>query len=531
MEVLIEYHVVFWCKCSPRSPTRKKIFFRTLYCFMFDKLHSYLKNQFSLDTRALALMRICLGFILLADWFIRLSDLTAHYTNEGVLPTSVVYSNHWREGYFSFFLWSDALWWQYLLFSIAILFSFFFLVGYFTRFSTLVIWLLILSVHVRNPFIIQGGDEVLRIGFFWFLFLPLANHYSVDSFYLNKNSETKVFSAASVGFMLLIFAVYFFSALLKTSAEWRSDGTALYYALSLDQMAYSFGKWLLNYPSLLKVISIGVFYLEVIAPLLFFIPFNNKVFRSIGIILLILLHIGISVTLFVGLFFLIGISTLIGLLPSELIEWKMKRVPSVVKNTPIFNYMKLVVPTFVSLRNFGTKFLMRCSNFYTQTLLTFFLTFIICICFVWNLGNVRGTNIGVSEPFHRMIYALGMHQDWGMFAPSVLKDDGWFVLDAHTGKGEQIDIYKEGKKTNFEKPESVLKYIKNDRWRKFEENYIMDQYFYIRPFYCDYLLKTWNNTHSEKIDSLSVIYVKERTLPDYQKIIPTKEILCNCKIK
>lgn len=498
---------------------------------MLEKIHQYCIKQFSLDTRALSLMRICLGMVLIADWIFRFNNLTAHYSNDGLMPAELVYTHNWKPGYYSLFLLSDSIYWQYTLFIAAIIFSFFLLIGYFTRFATFVLWILIISVHVRNPYVLQGGDELLRISLFWCLFLPLSNHYSVDKLQGNKTDEKKIFSAASIGFILLVFSVYFFSALLKTSKEWRTDGTALYYALSLDQMALPLGKVLLNYPTLLKYITLSVFYLEIIAPLLFFFPIYNKYFRTVGVIALILLHIGIGSTLLVGLFFLIGISTLIALFPGEAIDWKAKKFPKVLLKLNPIPFLNQLLPSFTSLRTLGDKLMNSFSNFYTQTLLTFSLVFLICLCIIWNIGNIKGSGLTVSAPFKAVTYSLGLHQDWGMFAPRVFKDDGWYVLDAHTIDNKQIDIYKEGEPTSLEKPESVMKYIKGDRWRKYEENFLMIDYEYIRPYYCKYALKQWNETHSEKIDSLSIVYMKERTLPNYQKIIPVKEVLCNCTTK
>lgn len=498
---------------------------------MLEKIHQYCIKQFSLDTRALSLMRICLGLVLLADWIFRLNNFDAHYSTNGLMPSELLYAHNWKAGYYSIFLLSDSIYWQYTLFGIGILFSFFFLIGYFTRFATFIVWVLIVSIHYRNPYVLQGGDELLRITLFWCLFLPLANHYSIDKLQTNKTEVKKIFSAASVGFMLLVFSVYFFSALLKTSDEWRTEGSALYYALSLDQMALALGKILYNYPTLMKYITLCVFYLEIIAPLLFFFPFKNKYFRSIGIISLILLHIGIGSTLLVGLFFLIGISTLIGLFPTEAINWKAKYFPNVLFKLNPLPLLNKQLPKFSSLRNATETLKHRLSNFYTQTLITFGLIFIICICIIWNVGNIKGSGLTVSAPFKALTYSLGLHQDWGMFAPRVFKDDGWYVLDAHTIQNKQIDIYKDGQTTSLAKPESVMKYIRSDRWRKYEENFLMIDYEFIRPYYCKYALKQWNETHTEKIDSLSIIYMKERTLPNYEKVVPTKEVLCNCTTK
>lgn len=475
-------------------------------------------------------MRVCLGLVLLADWLIRLSSLTAHYTNAGVMPTSLIFDHQWKEGFYSFFVLSDSLWWQYVLFFVAILFTVFFILGYFTWFSNLVIWTLLCSIHARNPFILQGGDELLRIALFWSLVLPLGKMYSVDSIHKKAGAEApNVFSAGSIGFMILVFSVYFFSAVLKTSTEWQSEGTAIYYALSLDQMALPLGKVLLQFPLLCKMLTHFVFWTELLAPCLFFIPYKNNLFRTIGIILLIIMHFGIGMTLFVGLFFLIGISTLLGMLPSGVVDKILCRVPRGLRNGRVLSFSAAILPDFSFFRNVYAKAKRGLTNFYTETIFTFALIFVMCVCIIWNLGNIGGTGLTVSGPFRGMVYFLRIDQNWGMFSPGVFKDDGWFVLEGTTPDKRKIDIYKNGIASSPKKPDNVLAFIKDDRWRKYEENYIMADNTYIRSYYCSYLINNWNKEHADNpIDSLQIIYMKERTLPDYKISEATREVLCSC---
>lgn len=406
----------------------------------------------------------------------------------------------------------------------------FFTLGYFTRFSNLVVWILLCSIHARNPFILQGGDELLRIALFWSLFLPLGKKYSVDSKQLVEEEKSlNVFSAGSIGFMILVFSVYFFSAILKTSTEWRSEGTAIYYALSLDQMTLPLGKVLLQFPLLCKVLTHFVYWTEVLAPCLFFIPYKNNLFRTIGIILLIAMHFGIGMTLFVGLFFLIGISTLIGMLPSSTVDKLLVKIPIGLKKGRVLSFSAKVLPDISSVRSVYAKVIQSLTNFYTETLLTFTLIFIMCVCIIWNLGNITGTGLTVSGPFKRMAYFLRIDQNWGMFSPGVFKDDGWFILEGTTPEKRKIDIYKGGITSSAKKPENILKYIKDDRWRKYEENYIMIDNTYIRSYYCRYLISNWNRKYADNtIDSLHIIYMKERTLPDYKTSVATREVLCSC---
>lgn len=278
-----------------------------------------LKKNYSLDLRALALMRIGIALLLLTDLIIRATDLEAHYTDQGVLPLAAFYQHgldHWRICIHTL---SGNLWFQILLFFIAGIFHLTLLTGYRTTLSAFCSWLLLLSLQNRNPLILQSGDDLLLMVLFWGIFLPWGNYYSFDGRAESKNKITYL-GTAGFAYMLLIFSLYAFSVTLKNSPEWKEEGTAVYYALSLDQMVQPLGKRIYPYPELLKALTYCVYYTELLVPFFFFIPIYNSFFRTAGVLILALFHLGIGLTLFVGLFFLIGIITLIGLLPERAMD-------------------------------------------------------------------------------------------------------------------------------------------------------------------------------------------------------------------
>jgi len=124
---------------------------------------------------------------------------------------------------------------------------------------------------------------------------------------------------------------------------------------------------------------------------------------------------------------------------------------------------------------------------------------------------------------------LRVDQRWGMFAPAVFKDDGWYVLEGHTASGQLIDLNQEGKAADYAKPASVMSMFKNDRWRKYSENYLFVHHAFLRPYYCNYLVRRWNEAHPQNpVKELQVVYMKEYTLPDYQPVVPKREVLCTC---
>ncbi|MFT5433130.1 MAG: hypothetical protein ACI9OJ_003835 [Myxococcota bacterium] len=161
------------------------------------------------------------------------------------------------------------------------------------------------SLQARNPYVLQGGDVVFRLLVFWSLFLPLGAMWSVDRALSDsgggKAPPKRVFSAGTIAFIAQILIVYWYGVAMKTGAEWK-DGTAVYYALSLDQFATPFAKALLEYPELMKILTRTTYWFEIIGPALAIIPIFPQWFRLAGVMGMIGMHIGFGAGLELGLF-------------------------------------------------------------------------------------------------------------------------------------------------------------------------------------------------------------------------------------
>ncbi len=113
-----------------------------------------------------------------------------------------------------------------------------------------------------------------------------------------------------------------------------------------------------------------------------------------------------------------------------------------------------------------------------------------------------------------------------MFSPGVFKDDGWFILEATTFDGNIVDIGRKGSAVNYVKPENAVSLYKNDRWRKYGENSIFKSNSYMRPLYCKFMFDKWNKVNpNNRIKDLKIIYMMEKTLPDYQYVHPVRNEL------
>ena len=165
-----------------------------------------------LDFRSLALVRILLGFCIVIDLVVRASDLRAHYTDEGVLPRGALLGDllHSR-WYYSFHYISGEPIFQGLLFLLAGVVAVGLILGFRTRLCAIASWLLLVSLHARNPMVLNGGDTLLKMLLFWAMFLPLGRFWSVDSLYYERAEKVSYVSIAAFCFVLQLCIMYWLS--------------------------------------------------------------------------------------------------------------------------------------------------------------------------------------------------------------------------------------------------------------------------------------------------------------------------------
>lgn len=286
-----------------------------------------LEKVFGLDLRSLAAFRIGLSLVILTDLYTRFGNLTAHYTDGGVMPLALL-ADIGKRWHWSLHAISGQPIIQILLFGIATFMALLMLVGYRTRLATIASWVLLISLHNRNPVLIFAADDVLRALMFWAMFLPLGGSYSIDNA-LNSSSRNlpqRIVSGATVALIFQQCFIYIFSAAFKTKSPVWIEGSAVYYSLSFDQYATAFGHFLLNFQPLLKLFTYVTLVLEWVGPLLLFIPFRNSFFRMCAVVTFISLHAGFGLTLNLGIFPFLSIFSWLAFLPSDFWDGLQKRL-------------------------------------------------------------------------------------------------------------------------------------------------------------------------------------------------------------
>ncbi len=253
-----------------------------------------------------------IALIILADLLLRSPFIVENYTDDGFLPRDLVSA---PDCYLSLQMLDGSYAFQVGHFILAGIGGLMLLVGFRTRTATAICWLLTVSLHARNAFVLDAGDDLLRSMLFWSLFLPLGLRYSIDGRKKVAQNPHVVLSAASAALLLQFACVYFFAGWFKTSEEWAT-GTAIEYALGQKLWIRPVGNLLSQYPNLLRYLTRAVVWFEIVAPLCLFIPFKTRSIRMFVIPAFWMFQFGLAITIRLHIFPLITATATIPFLSS-----------------------------------------------------------------------------------------------------------------------------------------------------------------------------------------------------------------------
>ncbi|MFT4626398.1 MAG: hypothetical protein ACI8PZ_005075 [Myxococcota bacterium] len=397
-----------------------------------------LTDVLGLDLRSLAVFRVCLGLLLLVDALDRARNTVAHYTDAGVYPRDLLF-DHWQKGYWSLHTLDGGAGLQLALFGLAALVAVQLIVGWRTKVAHVVGWVLLSSVQARNPLVLQGGDDLLRLITFWSMFLPLGATWSLDAKREGDRGEVVV-SAASLAFMLQLALMYWATAILKRGPEWLPNGTAVTLALRWETYSTPLADLMLLVPfPALKVLTYGVLVWEYLGPLLIFVPWRQQRIRLFVVVSMLLMHIGFGTTLTLGLFSFTSCAAWLALIPpvfwDRADELRERRwVPG-----------SRVVSAFVAV--------------------------LLLYVVMWNARTLAFKQVEVVFPrsINPIAYTLRLEQYWTMFAPSPPRYNTWWIIEGHLDDGTVVDLYSMQPFTE-ERPADISATYPGQRWRKFMFN-------------------------------------------------------------
>ena len=474
---------------------------------IYQQVRKIVIKMFSIDIRSLAIFRIFLALLLIINLIIRFTNLTAHYTDKGVLPLEAIKS--FKPWYLSIFSLSDNHWFLVSLFFLGILFAIMMLIGYHSKIATIVIWYFFFSIHIRNPYILQGGDSFIQLLLFFCVFLPLGGDLSVDKYLSGKlQKEKSVFSVATIGILLQAPLMYLSTAILKSRSEIWQDGTAIYYALNLDAYATAFGKYLLGFPHLIKILSFAVPIFEFVGPFILLISAFSFSFRILMIFIFILLQLSFGLSLRLDLFPWQASVAMILYLPNGF--WDKFAITKLLK----FNIKPKILikkKSYNKVKNFKKIFRNIKLNYVINMIVIF-------ILFLSIFGNLLTTNLyNMPMGLYLVGWNLQLFERWSMFTNEKSQFDGWLVVPGTLNDGTTLNMLTKGN-LSWDKPELISSTFKDSYWKR----YYYQFYYYnqkYRNYFAKYICYEWNrqNTGEKRLKELEIYFMNEKTLPNYQK--------------
>lgn len=411
-----------------------------------DPDRSWLQQIFAIDIRALAVLRIAMGLILILEVISHSVQADLLFSDQGIL-TRALNRQYVGDGYWSLYWINGAGNYAQMLLIITGLAAASFMLGFQTRVMSVVCLLLLWSLQVRNPLILTGGGVLLRMLFFWSVFLPMGVIWSVDASRAEERPERfSVSSVASAGMLLQVVFMYFFTGLAKLNPFWL-DGESISYAMQLEMSVKPLGVWLQSWPGLMKYGTWAVLVAELLTLPVMFLPRLFQFNRGCLMAFFWLMHLAIWLTMSIGTFSLTAMAAWIIFIPSDI--WSAQFGDPVGHGRSDDDE----VDWFARL---------------AQVVCGLFLIYIT----VQNIANAMGpqtaSRLSSLEQFGRTTMTI---QQFHMFARPPFFSP-WFEYTATLESGERADLFSHRHKNPGNKPDSVYDYLGTQTWRRLHWNLI-----------------------------------------------------------
>ncbi len=417
---------------------------------------------FGIDLEVLAVFRIVLGILFLADVAVWARDLDLHLTDHGVMPLAL------RARYFadypSFHALAGSAAFSWALLGIGALPALAFTVGWHTRISGVLVWIFWASLQHRNPIILNGGDEVMRILLFWCLFLPVHARHSLDAVAGRAAAwaeAPRVRNVASTMLLLQVAIIYPITTILKLRYPVWQDLTILDRAMRIDGVATDIGRALLEFPEVLRFLAGSTLLLEAFGLLLVFSPFATRTVRTLGVAAFMSLHgLGIGLAMAIGLFPWVMVAAWIPFLPGRRTPAEAGRAPSP-QPAESPRQRAFLVALFIGI-----------------------------------LIHLAGTLDWVApkrvDAVTQTLKIVRMDQRWFLWVN--VMPNRYYLFPARTSSGRLVDLHRDGAELDWANPRRKTW---NTRWWKYLLQLAKPPARVARPALADALARRWDLAHPE----------------------------------
>lgn len=244
----------------------------------------------------LGLVRIVFGALIVA-WTLELkTNFDVRFGSRGVVPEAL--DRTWTWSVFDYVSGDDALqvgWVVLLVAAIALT------LGVQSRLAAIVVFVLIMSFERHNPWVFNAGDMLLRVEALMIALAPCGAALSVDQWWRSGTffsaRECKLWALRLMQVQVSI--IYVSTVIAKLRGETWQNGTSVLYSLrQVDMLVIRMPEWLTDNLLLMNVAAWGTLVVEFAIGVLVW----NRRCRPWVLGAGVLLHLGIAMTLEIGLF-------------------------------------------------------------------------------------------------------------------------------------------------------------------------------------------------------------------------------------
>lgn len=250
-----------------------------------------------------AIYRILLGLVLLMNHALLFPDVFEWFSDKGTLSFANAKRLSGGAG-FNLFNWlphSDAMVWTVFLVSCLAVLAM--TLGLFTRTSTVIVYLTLITLHHRNALVLNSGDTFLRIATFFMMFAPAGAALSLDRLIrIARGKETGPPEARAPWAQRLLQCqlafLYLYAFVWKAMGSMWLAGTAVYYTSRIAEFWRFPVPYVFEHMWTIKLWTWGTLLVELSLGTLVWV----KEFRYWVLLAGVLLHIGIDYSMNIPLF-------------------------------------------------------------------------------------------------------------------------------------------------------------------------------------------------------------------------------------
>lgn len=274
---------------------------------MVSAFRSTVDGRLEIDTRTLAVFRIALGLLVIADLVLRARNFELFYTEAGVVPQSLALAAPPADVASIYFISTDPSV-TAGLFVIHGLLAFSLLVGYRARLSTVLVAVFVVSLDLRNPLVLSYADTLFMWLLFWAIFLPLGERWSIDAVHAIGPPRETVGGLPAALILLQVLTVYVVNGIHKTASELWASGEAAVLVMGLDDMTFLAVDVVASFPQLLAVG--GQIWYGMLLGSWFLIVLRGRS-RTALVAVFVVAHLSFAVTVRIGAFGFVSITGVI----------------------------------------------------------------------------------------------------------------------------------------------------------------------------------------------------------------------------